>query len=123
MRATMFRVSRRRAFWLFKPARGRDGLTIPASAYRKPEPLGRSAGSGGPSSTSIFEAALPRPILSAIHPGAHLPKPPKGRTIVIWAGKGAAQMAAAFEKVWEGPLEANVTPLRLQRASTQRASR
>lgn len=36
---------------------------------------------------------------------AHLPKPPKGRTIVIGAGKGAAQLAAAFEKLWHGPLE------------------
>ena len=34
-----------------------------------------------------------------------LPEPPKGRTIVIGAGKGAAQLAAAFEKMWEGPLE------------------
>ena len=35
----------------------------------------------------------------------HLPKPPKGRTIVIGAGKGSAQLAAAFEKLWKGPLE------------------
>lgn len=35
----------------------------------------------------------------------HLPKPPKGRTIVIGAGKGSAQLAAAFEKLWHGPLE------------------
>ena len=34
-----------------------------------------------------------------------LPERPKGRTIVIGAGKGSAQMAAAFEKAWEGPLE------------------
>ena len=30
---------------------------------------------------------------------------PKGRTIVIGAGKGTAQMAAALEKAWDGPLE------------------
>ncbi len=36
---------------------------------------------------------------------AHLPAKPKGRTIVIGAGKGSAQMARAFEKVWDGPLE------------------
>ncbi|PSH64048.1 glycerate kinase [Phyllobacterium sp. A18/5-2] len=36
---------------------------------------------------------------------AHLPPKPKGRTIVIGAGKGSAQMASAFEKVWDGPLE------------------
>ncbi len=34
-----------------------------------------------------------------------LPKPPKGRTIVIGAGKGAAQMAAAFEDLWPTPVE------------------
>ncbi|CAN7710277.1 glycerate kinase type-2 family protein [Neorhizobium tomejilense] len=35
----------------------------------------------------------------------HLPAPPKnGRTVVIGAGKGAAQMAAALESVWDGPL-------------------
>jgi glycerate 2-kinase len=33
-----------------------------------------------------------------------LPEKPKGRTIVVGAGKGAAQLAQAFEKLWEGPL-------------------
>ncbi|HEY6631678.1 MAG TPA: glycerate kinase [Rhizobiaceae bacterium] len=54
--------------------------------------------------TSIFEAAV-----AAADPArtirAHLPVKPKGRTIVIGAGKGSAQMAAAFEKAWEGPIE------------------
>ncbi|MBO9127240.1 MULTISPECIES: glycerate kinase type-2 family protein [unclassified Rhizobium] len=36
---------------------------------------------------------------------AHLPTKPKGRTVVIGAGKGAAQMAQALETVWDGPLE------------------
>ncbi len=35
---------------------------------------------------------------------AHLPERPKGRTIVVGAGKGAAQLAAAFESLWDGPL-------------------
>lgn len=35
----------------------------------------------------------------------HLPAKPVGRTIVIGAGKGAAQMAAALEDLWDGPLE------------------
>jgi len=35
---------------------------------------------------------------------AHLPPKPRGRTIVIGAGKASAQMAAAFEKAWGGPL-------------------
>jgi hydroxypyruvate reductase len=34
-----------------------------------------------------------------------LPDRPKGRTIVIGAGKGSAQMARAFEAAWDGPLE------------------
>ena len=33
-----------------------------------------------------------------------LPEKPKGRTIVIGAGKGSAQMARAFERAWGGPL-------------------
>ena len=35
---------------------------------------------------------------------AHLPPRPRGRTVVIGAGKASAQMAAAFEKAWAGPL-------------------
>jgi hydroxypyruvate reductase len=35
---------------------------------------------------------------------AHLPKPPKGRTIVVGAGKAAAAMAKAVEDHWDGPL-------------------
>ena len=34
-----------------------------------------------------------------------LPAPPKGRTIVIGAGKGAAQLAQAFEALWTAPFE------------------
>ena len=34
-----------------------------------------------------------------------LPAPPKGRTIVVGAGKAAAAMAAAVEAAWAGPLE------------------
>lgn len=53
---------------------------------------------------SIFNAAV-----AAADPERtirdHLPARPKGRTIVIGAGKGSAQMAAAFEKVWDGPIE------------------
>ncbi len=54
--------------------------------------------------TKIFEAAV-----AAADPELtirrHLPAKPRGRTIVIGAGKGSAQMAAAFEKAWDGPLE------------------
>jgi glycerate 2-kinase len=54
--------------------------------------------------TSIFDAAV-----AAADPektiAKYLPAKPKGRTIVIGFGKGAAQMAQAFEKLWEGPFE------------------
>lgn len=54
--------------------------------------------------TSLFSAAV-----SAADPDHvirdFLPEKPKGRTVVIGAGKGSAQMAAAFEKAWDGPLE------------------
>jgi len=36
---------------------------------------------------------------------AALPERPKGKTLVIGAGKAAAQMAAALERAWDGPLE------------------
>ena len=35
----------------------------------------------------------------------HLPDPPRGRTIVIGAGKASAAMAKALEDAWTGPLE------------------
>jgi hydroxypyruvate reductase len=44
-------------------------------------------------------AALPGPAIRA-----NLPPRPRGRTIVIGAGKASAQMAQAFEAAWEGPL-------------------
>ncbi|MBA5800503.1 glycerate kinase type-2 family protein [Rhizobium changzhiense] len=54
--------------------------------------------------TSLFNAAV-----KAADPltgiAAHLPERPKGKTIVIGAGKGAAQMARALESIWDGPLE------------------
>ena len=51
---------------------------------------------------SLFETAVrAADPLEAIR--ANLPARPKGRTVVIGAGKAASQMAAAFEKVWDGP--------------------
>ncbi len=35
----------------------------------------------------------------------HLPPPPRGRTVVIGAGKASAAMASALEAAWPGPLE------------------
>lgn len=49
---------------------------------------------------AAVEAADPR-----VGIARHLPEPPReGRTVVIGAGKGAAQMAAALESLWSGPL-------------------
>lgn len=60
--------------------------------------------------------ALDKPFLSDLFAAAvaaadpeaalkpHLPSPPKGRLVVIGAGKGAAQLARAFETLWAGPL-------------------
>lgn len=52
----------------------------------------------------LFDAAVAAadPV-QALRP--HLPARPKGRVIVVGAGKGAAQLAAAFEDLWEGPVE------------------
>ena len=45
-------------------------------------------------------AAEPGPAMAKL-----LPEPPRGKLVVIGAGKGSAQMAAAFEALWDGPLE------------------
>ena len=54
--------------------------------------------------TALFDAAVaaadPRRAIRDF-----LPAQPNGRTIVIGAGKGSAQMAAALEEAWDGPLE------------------
>ncbi|WP_246753074.1 glycerate kinase [Sinorhizobium sp. BG8] len=53
---------------------------------------------------SLFESAVDAAdSLAAIR--ANLPARPRGRTVVIGAGKAASQMAAALESLWEGPLE------------------
>ena len=60
--------------------------------------------------TSLFDAAV-----AAADPElvirANLPAKPKGRTIVIGAGKGSAQMAAAFERAWAERHEGEDAPL------------
>lgn len=69
--------------------------------------------------TAIFDAAV-----AAADPEktirAHLPAKPKGRTVVVGAGKGAAQMAAAFEKAWDGPIDGLVVTRYGYGAPTQR---
>eukprot|EP01136_Pigoraptor_vietnamica_P001093 Opistho-1_new@27262 len=52
---------------------------------------------------AMFDAAI-----AAAQPALcvppHLPAPPKGRLIVIGAGKASAAMARAVEQHWDGPL-------------------
>jgi len=54
--------------------------------------------------SAMFQAAVaaadPMTVLSH-----YLPDPPKGRTVVVGAGKAAAAMARALEESWRGPLE------------------
>ncbi|MCT4608598.1 MAG: glycerate kinase [Pelagimonas sp.] len=54
--------------------------------------------------TDLFETAVaaadPMKALAGV-----LPERPKGRVIVVALGKGAAQMAAAFETLWDAPVE------------------
>ncbi|MDR6530216.1 hydroxypyruvate reductase [Caulobacter rhizosphaerae] len=56
---------------------------------------------------AMFEAAV-----AAASPAScvapHLPERPRGRTVVIGAGKAAAAMALAVEAHWDGPLEGMV---------------
>jgi len=53
---------------------------------------------------ALFNAAVAAADPFACLP-AHLPTPPKGRTLVIGAGKAAGSMAKALEDHWPGPLE------------------
>ena len=53
---------------------------------------------------AMFDAAVGAAAPALCVP-PHLPPPPKGRTIVVGAGKAAAAMAAAVEAHWRGPIE------------------
>ena len=69
--------------------------------------------------TSLFAAAV-----AAADPyeaiRASLPVRPKGRTIVIGAGKASGEMARAFEALWDGPLEGIVVTRRGSHAPCNR---
>lgn len=68
---------------------------------------------------SLFDAAV-----TAADPfealKGRLPDPPKGRTVVVGAGKGAAQLAQAFELLWPHPCEGVVVTRYGYAAPTQR---
>jgi len=53
---------------------------------------------------SLFETAVASAQPTQCVP-SHLPEPPKGRTLVIGAGKASAEMARAMEQNWPGELE------------------
>ncbi len=53
---------------------------------------------------TLFQAALGAADPKLCVP-KHLPPPPKGRTVVVGAGKASAAMAAAVEAHWQGPLD------------------
>ncbi|MHA1516982.1 MAG: glycerate kinase type-2 family protein [Alphaproteobacteria bacterium] len=61
------------------------------------------------------EAALPQ-----ICVPAHLPPRPKGRTVIIGAGKASGAMAKALEDAWDGPLEGLVVTRYGYRLPTER---
>ena len=56
-----------------------------------------------------FLEDLFRTAVDAADPGraiaAHLPQKPAGRTVVVGAGKASAQMARAFEELWDQPVD------------------
>jgi glycerate 2-kinase len=48
---------------------------------------------------ALFDIAVQRALPGRVLP-AHLPTPPKGRTVVVGAGKASAAMALVLEEVW-----------------------
>lgn len=53
---------------------------------------------------ALFDAAVAA-AAPALRVPPYLPPPPKGRTVVVGAGKAAAAMAQAVEAQWQGPVE------------------
>ena len=68
---------------------------------------------------SMFDAAVQAALPSICVP-AHLPRRPKGRTVIIGAGKASGAMAKALEDVWDGPLEGLVVTRYGYRVPTER---
>ncbi|HET7772795.1 MAG TPA: glycerate kinase [Burkholderiaceae bacterium] len=61
---------------------------------------------------SLYDAAVQRAHPSAVL-AAHLPHPPKGRTLVLGAGKASGAMAAALDAAW--PADAPISGLVITR--------
>ncbi len=68
---------------------------------------------------AMFQAAVDAAQPSLCLP-PHLPPRPKGRTIVIGAGKASGAMAKAVEDVWDGPLDGLVVTRYGHRLPTER---
>jgi glycerate 2-kinase len=77
------------------------------------------AGDQGALLRAMFDAAV-NAAAPALCVPPYLPTSPKGRTIVVGAGKAAAAMAAAVEAHWRGPLEGLVVTRYGHGAPTQR---
>lgn len=67
----------------------------------------------------MFDAAVAAALPDKSLPG-YLPKPPKGRTIVIGCGKAAASMARTVEEHWQGELSGLVVTRYEHRVPTRR---
>ena len=67
----------------------------------------------------MFQAAVDAALPSICVP-RHLPPRPKGRTVIIGAGKASGAMAKALEDAWEGPLEGLVVTRYGYRVPTER---
>jgi hydroxypyruvate reductase len=68
---------------------------------------------------AMFKAAVDAALPALCLP-AHLPARPKGRTIIIGAGKASGAMAKAVEDAYDGPLEGLVVTRYGYRVPTQR---
>jgi glycerate 2-kinase len=68
---------------------------------------------------AMFKAGVNAALPSLCVP-AHLPPRPKGRTIIIGAGKASGAMAKALEDTWDGPLDGLVVTRYGYRVPTER---
>jgi glycerate 2-kinase len=68
---------------------------------------------------AMFQAAVDA-ALPALCVPAHLPPRPKGRTVIIGAGKASGAMAKALEDSWDGPLDGLVVTRYGYRVPTER---
>jgi glycerate 2-kinase len=68
---------------------------------------------------AMFKAGVDAALPSVCVP-AHLPPKPKGRTVIIGAGKASGAMAKALEDAWDGPLDGLVVTRYGYRLPTER---